>query len=451
MKRLSVTLLAAAVAVSACSDSPVAPAPEQTRADGATFGPSTVTTAADLQDALDLAAMTEGPSIIYIRGMVALDEPLVYMGSDDLQIRGLGNAYLVGPTTPISEPSNSGNRVGEPTVGDALQVMGGADLYIRNLGFKGSTGHGIYMELPGDASGQAMVDFYGVDFEDQGLSALWIEDQANAAGDINSDASIYLALEKVTVTGTGFATDADGGCPGASEDDGCGWADFDGIRINEGGDGGITMRFSNVRMNGNAGDGIEFDEKGPGDVAGTVINATFNENGSQPQFPEDLEDGFDIDEAGDGGIDISLLGVNINENIDEGLDLDEEGEGDIAVELLLVRANGNADDNIKLSEDADLEDADLTDAEDTGGIEVNFVRVTANGAVDGDGINLEEFGGGTITGSIASSRINGNADDGLQAEQVAAPGDADGVIDLIRTVINGNGDDDLNLENVDAG
>jgi hypothetical protein len=114
-----------------------------------------------------------------------------------------------------------------------------------------------------------------------------------------------------------------------------------------------------------------------------------------PQFTEHLEDGFDIDEAGDGSVILAMSRTSISGNFDEGLDLDEEGDGDIDVTLEDVQANGNADDNIKFSEDADQEDVPVLGA-DSGGIMVDFDRVRASGALDGDGINLEEFGEGRI-------------------------------------------------------
>jgi len=444
MKRISVLLTATAIVATACSESPAEPASEIGAA-GLSSAASAVSSAADLQAALDVAASTPGPSTVVVRGVIHLEDPLTYVSSYDLEIVGRG-ARLIGPDDPIAEPTNSGARVGEPTVGDALQILGAPDLTVRNVRFEEQTGHGIYFELPSGAAGTVHIRMTGVRFTGQGLSALWYEDQESERGVIESAAGVHLGLERVQVLGTGFAADEDGGCPGAEEEDGCPWADFDGMRINEGGDGGLDFAFRNVRFLENAGDGIEFDETGAGHVTGAVVRGMFDRNGSQPQFLEDLEDGFDIDEAGPGSVDLSMELTTIDQNIDEGLDLDEEGEGDIVLALHQIGASGNQDDNIKLSEDADREDEPDSGIE-SGGILIDISGLRANGALDGDGVKLEEFGRGRILGAIDRSQIRQNDSDGLEAEQVNQGADVDGALTLTRTQIRQNGTD-IDLENV---
>lgn len=445
LPRLGAVLLA--VAAAACSDSPVQPATSvdavTAEAPRAGLGP-VAGDAASLQAALDAVAAGDESTII-VQGRIVLDAPLVYTGDNDLTLLGRG-ARIVGPFAEIDAPTPSAARVGEPTVGDALQIFGAPDLAIEGVRFEGQTGHGIYFEVYAEATGTVGIDLTGVDFRGQGLSALWFEDQENAAGPIESDASVSLSLERVSVRGTGFADGPSDICALNDEDLGCEWADFDGMRINEGGLGDIAMDFRNVDFRGNAGDGIEFDETDAGAVLGAVTNGSFDDNGSQPQFPVDLEDGFDIDEAGDGGIRLAMERVSINGNIDEGLDLDEEGNGDVELSLVRVNAIGNQDDNVKVSEDADLED--VGPAGDTGGVFFSFTQLRANGALDGDGVALEGFGAGRVVGTIERSQIRRNADDGLQAEQAAGGPGVDGEIAIVRSQIRGNADDDLNLDNI---
>jgi hypothetical protein len=450
LPRIGAMLLA--VATAACADSPTAPGAvvETVTAETPRAGDRgpVVRDAHSLQAALDEAAAGSGPATIVVQGRIVLEAPLAYTGDNDLTLLGRG-AQIVGPFAAIDAPTPSAERVGEPTVGDALQIFGAPDLRIRDVRFRGQTGHGIYFEVPGEATGTVQIDFTGVRFRGQGLSGLWFEDQANAAGAIESDASVHLALQRVSVRGTGFADGPSEICGLNDEDLGCEWADFDGMRINEGGAGDITLAFRNVDFRGNAGDGIEFDETGAGSVGGRVVNGAFDGNGAQPQFPVDLEDGFDIDEAGEGGIALAMTRVGINRNVDEGLDLDEEGSGDVELTLVRVRALENQDDNVKVSEDADLEDVAEADlVEGTGGIVVAFTQLRASGSLDGDGVGLEGFGAGRVVGTIDRSRIRRNADDGLQAEQSTGGPGVDGELTIVRSRIRGNGDDDLNLENI---
>lgn len=437
MKRL-LTVLAATALATACSDdaSDVPAVPFEPEL--AVFDASTES---ELQDALTTAQSNGQADVIHIRGNIALSQPLTYTSDEDLTLQGHG-ARITGPQTPIAPPPNSSSRVGEPTVGDALQVIGvnGApDLTIDNVWFEQSTGHGIYFEVSENATGTVDLRLSNVHLKFNGLSGLWFEDQASTAqGDIDSDASVSLHLLDVQVLNNGFATDEDGGCPGASEDDGCEWSDFDGIRINEGGDGDIHFDLENVRILLNAADGLELDEKGDGDVEGSVVNGNFDLNGPQPQLTADLEDGFDIDEAGDGTVAVHFERVSVDGNLDEGIDLDEEGDGNIEAWFSHVSASRNQDDNIKFSEDADLEEEGVDT--DHGSILIDFAYLTVTRSPDGDGIKLEEFAGGVISGDIANSTVILNDSDGLDLDAQDA---GDGTVTLTHVNASMNGDDDI--------
>jgi hypothetical protein len=436
MKRTLVVLSTLLLpAVWACSDSPVqVPFEEELVASEARLVAPAATDAASLQAALDAAALTGG--MVVVRGTIVLDDPLTYVSDNSLTIMGQRGARIVGPFDAIDAPSSSSERVGEETVGDALQILGEPDLTLRNLTFDGQTGHGIYFELTDDATGTVNLDLNGVTFTDQGLSAIWFEDQAGGSqampDPINSDASVHLDFTRVTVMGTGFADGESEICDIEDEDDpdfGCEWADFDGMRFNEGGLGDITFRFRGVDINGNAGDGIEFDEVDDGHVNGSVVNSFFNKNGSQPQFPQDIEDGFDIDEAGPGGIHLALDNTQVSDNIDEGTDLDENGSGDVRFTARRLVATGNVDENIKITESED-------DPTGTGDIILHMSNVTADGALEGRGTRFEEFGEGGVVGSITSSSFSGNLEDtGLRIDE-----EGEGSIDvaLNRVLTNDN-------------
>ena len=437
-------LLALSFAWAACSDSPVDPS-GPVGVPGVAEAPPVApaaTDAASLQAALDLAAGTGGTVIV--QGTIVLTDPLTYTSDQNLTLMGRQDARIVGPTTPIAAPSNSGARVGEETVGDALQVVGDGDLTIRNLAFEGQSGHGVYRELTDDASGTVTIDLSQVVFTGQGLSGMWVEDQtggSEAAPDpIQSDASIHLAFVNVTVSGTGFAEDAGQSCRALEEEDGCPWADFDGMRFNEGGLGDITFDFRSVDFSDNAGDGAEFDEIGDGGVQGSVAASFFNRNGEQPQFPADVEDGFDIDEAGDGGVHLEMRNVEVSDNVDEGVDLDENGSGDVFLGAENLAATGNVDENIKITESED-------DPTGAGDIVLDLVNVTADGSLDSRGARFEEFGEGGVRGLIRGSSFSNNTeDDGLRIDE-----EGEGSVGVQLRQVDGSGNDGQGLQITENG
>ena len=68
------------------------------------------------------------------------------------------------------------------------------------------------------------------------------------------------------------------------------------------------------------------------------------------EFALDLDDGFDIDEADAGTLDILAIGGEVNGNLDEGMDMDESGDGDLVGTYVGTTARGNSDDGYKHSE-----------------------------------------------------------------------------------------------------
>lgn len=86
----------------------------------------------------------------------------------------------------------------------------------------------------------------------------------------------------------------------------------------------------------------------------------------------DLDDGFDIDEAGAGDVNVSISHVQANNNMDEGLDFDESGAGNINAIISKTKVNGSYDDGIQLSElgtghiDATLKKVSVADSTNYG-------------------------------------------------------------------------------------
>ena len=103
----------------------------------------------------------------------------------------------------------------------------------------------------------------------------------------------------------------------------------------------------------------------------------------------DLDDAFDIDEAGAGDISGAVVDVELIDNYDEGLDYDEEDAGSIEATAVAVRAFGNVDEAIKYSE------------EDAGDV-IGVVKGTKS---DGD-LEFEEEGPGDVDGTILGSAFD---------------------------------------------
>jgi hypothetical protein len=383
---------------------------------------------------------------------IQTESSIEYTGSQSLRVLGRGATI---------EPVDS--QLAEPAAEfDLFISSGAADLLLRDLTFQGSNLNGIFIPIPGDASGTVDVELDRVSLVDNALSGLLIDDQIS-----DSPASINFSMTRTNIIGNGFKP---------------GFDDFDGVRVNEGGDGSIlsSIRFSTVE--GNAGDGVEYDERDAGDVVLRASHSSFNYNGTQPQLPSDLEDGLDIDEAGEGSIHARLIRVEASGNEDEGIDFDESGTGDLIAHLLHVRANGNLDENIKLSEDADAEppdpdDFDLDDAAQlqefqdaldsvnqaaSGDLIAHLVLVQANDSRDGDGIRFEEFGLGNLIANLLLVETDNNDDEGIQvsegselydAPEVNLPEQNEGnlIMRLIGSRVTNNGDKGVQVEQFGVG
>ncbi|KQI69099.1 hypothetical protein AN189_05795 [Loktanella sp. 3ANDIMAR09] len=402
-----------------------------------------------LSEALAQASAATTPATILIttEGDIALDATATYDGAAPLTLIGRGQTLTAN---------------GDFTL---LAIAQGADVTIHALNFTGpggfdianqstgTPGKGIYVGVPQDATGTVTLTLQDVTVRDVAGHGIHLSDcsladacgaGAGGGGD-GSAASISVMLNGVTVENAGHGS-----------------FDSDGVRVDERGDGDITFHASASRFISVGADGVELDEGDAGDVRVTSIDNHYDLNGNycdpavvagflpdpdegefepgvlaeadapgpvtgspddrcierevdlhddgsvaEYAFGIDLDDGFDVDEAGDGSIIATLTGGQIMNNTDEGLDFDEAGAGDITLTLVGAMAEGNTDDAIKLSE------------EDAGDVTVVATAITAR-ANGGKGIVLEEADAGdlALTGVDLSTEANDDGDDtGLELVQ----------------------------------
>lgn len=322
---------------------------------------------------------------------IQLSAPVIYTGSQPLKLIGK-NAIIDG--------SNAGSFTLDQdltaiTEDGTLIFNTAADITIRDLTVANSATRGVVVNIPESAEGEDIsIKLRNVNIIDSALFGLHIDDNADEFDDGSTGSAIGIDLK---ITHSNFIGN------------GTGAIDFDGVRVDERGEGDINALITHTHIDGNGGDGIELDEAGSGDVEATMINVSIDNNGFYNE--EDLDDGFDIDEADEGDIDVKLVQVSANNNMDEGLDFDEAGEGDVELTLRHVKAINNNDEGIK----ADEEDAGDID------IKIKHTDVIDNGD---DGIQLTELGEGKISGSLKHINAADNTKYGVKAEQWVAEDEA---------------------------
>lgn len=238
----------------------------------------------------------------------------------------------------------------------------------------------------------------------------------NESGGFGTEASFDVKLTKVTVMDSGF-----------------GQQDADGIRVDERSHGGVNLVAKNIWLRNVGADGIEIDEAGDDGVTVKMKNANFVGNGSYcgqadktvlfdlytesgqseddfadlydcvdeiddkeagaDQIVLDLDDAFDIDEAGGGSVHIEMKNAKILANDDEGLDFDEAGDGGISFMGKNFILADNGDEGIKLSEE-DAGDVSLT------------VKNLVNGKGETNDIEVESEDEGTGSVAIKNAKID---------------------------------------------
>ncbi len=338
-------------------------------------------------------------------GTVALQSSVTYTGGQKLTINGRG---------VVIEPEAGG--IFDLFVGD-----GGGDIRLEVMTLQNSGGAGVFIDVPDDATGTMAVSLLQVTLADNGLEGLLIDDCDGPDLDTcgGSDAGVDLTVSSSTISGNGRS-------PGVS--------DVDAIRINERGGGDVSVSIQNSSIDSNGGDGLEVEEGHAGTVHLIARNSTLNDNGDQD--PDDLEDGIDIDERGEGDVVVNFVNVVVRDCYDEAIDLNEDDEGDIDARFIRVQALGaKGGDGIRCREDGD------------GSIVVVATQTSAIGN-DDEGIQLEEQGEGDLVVQLQEVASIDNDDHGIQMEESDGGSLGAQLNDLI---VDNNNDDGLQMEEADEG
>ncbi len=295
---------------------------------------------------------------------ITLTKPVIYTGKQTLMLDG-NDTVIDGSLAGISLLDRNLTII---TDKGSLIFNTAADIKINNLTVKNSATRGIVINIPDNATGDDItVTLHKVNVLDSALFGLHIDDNTDNfdGGSFGSEIGIKLQISESNFTGNGISA-----------------IDFDGIRIDERGEGHIDVRITNTHIDGNGGDGIELDEAGEGDVTVNIEHVTLNNNGFYNK--KDFDDGFDIDEAGGGDIRVHLSQVQVNDNMDEGLDFDEADSGDMQLEFNKVSVMNNLDEGIKIVE------------KNTGDISAKLTKLK----VKKNGIQFTELGKGEIRATL---------------------------------------------------
>ncbi len=416
MKRFSGFAIAGALVLAGCDDS-------SDSKDASPLGPTISTAVASVTTGADagpgslraaIAAAELDPSVTRVRiapgvGTIALSSPIFYSGPQALAIQGGG-----------AELDAGGIGSGELA---AVLVDGASGFSISDLTISNSSGTALTVKVPAAATGSFTVELERFTARNSGLHGVLINDQAEYFNDPESTSPDGSAAGLVVrVTASRF------------EDNGFADADQDGLRVNEGGPGTLDFIVQGTTFTGNGADGLELDERAAGDVTYTVQQTDFLGNGTKVNDPIDFDDGFDVDESGDGSQIGRFMQVKANDNAEEGLDLNENDAGDLRVEMTQVEASGNAEEGVDLEEDDDfIGGGDLI-------TDLRNVVTLRNGSVTGDaGLKLRERGDGSILSRIVDPTASSNLIDGIQLrEQDAGVVDAE-IVGATASANAGNG------------
>lgn len=399
MKRIFIAGLA--VVAAACSDSPVASSLESfaSSANGASDrGFAVVTNSDDAGPGSFRAAVQQAnadPSIGRIkfagRREVRLESSVEYTGARALTIDG-------------THATIDGSALAS---GDAFRATGGGDLTVKGLVVRNAPESGINVEVPSTSTGLTTVTLHEVQIVGNRGHGVVVNDQAAPDEAGNPDASPPIppnmagsaASVRVVVTGSRF------------EANGFGAIDRDGLRINEGDDGELTVSITGSRATGNGADGIELDERGSGSVSFVMANTQLSGNGSFTTV--DLDDGIDVDEAGPGDLIGSVTSSSASDNFEEGFDLNENDAGDFRVDMTDVEASRNREEGLDFEEDDDFAGG--------GNLITTLVDVTANGNAAGDaGLKIREKGVGDLDADLTRVTASNNLTSGVQVREDAA-------------------------------
>jgi hypothetical protein len=324
------TVVIATLAVAACSDSsPVAPATPvgPSAANGAFVdGDIIVSTSDDAGPGSFREAIAQASANASIQsigflpkvGKIHLESPVTFTGTQGLTING-----------------NKATIDGSGAVGTAFTTTRGGDLTLIDITFRDAPGSGVDVDVPNPFTGTVDITLINVDIIGNGDHGFVVNDQDDpTTPDVEppvnptktgSAASINLTAINTRFIGNGYTV-----------------SDRDGLRVNEGGAGDISVKLEGVIAEANAADGIELDERDVGDVTIDVSGTSFIKNG--PFDPNDLDDGFDIDEWNEGSITGTVVSSIAFHNFEEGFDFNENNAGNLTVNMTDVTATSNGEE-----------------------------------------------------------------------------------------------------------
>jgi hypothetical protein len=317
---------------------------------------------------------------------IHLRQKIEFSGTQDLAIIGNG-ATLDGSSAP-----------GDP----AFLASGGGDLSVSGLNVRNAQAEGISVQVPPTATGTIRVSLFnvaivnnlghGVLVNDQEDDFTPEDEQPNANG---SAASVDVSVFNCRFVHNGYSV-----------------SDRDGLRVNEGGEGDLSITVKLSQAEDNGADGIEVDERGAGDIRVDMFGSRLTGNG--PFDPNDLDDGFDIDEW-DGGSIIGTIVLSLaNRNREEGFDFNENNDGDLRVDMQFVEANGNGEEGIDLEEDDDFGNSgDLVTV-------MSHVATIGNGNGADGGLKIREKQTGNLDVTLTSVLSADNFGSGIFVRESAA-------------------------------
>ena len=396
---------------------------------------------------------------------ISVDSTLQYSSRSPLTLIGTGQTIKLADNQTI------------------LAVTQGANLSVSNLAFEGlkdfysitnrgdldgPAGKGIFVDVRDDQTGMVYVTLNNVSVSGVANHGVHVSDcsladdcgAGSGGGGEGSPASIYVQANNLHIS-----------------DVGNGKFDADGLRVDDRGPGSIYFAAYRSSFTHVGADGVELDEGGEGDVVVQTIATDFSNNGgycdptlmepfvpspdeaefdeSEQVLPEsvpvitgspdnscierevdlydsgyveayefalDLDDGIDLDEAGEGSLYASMVRSTINGNLDEGVDFDEAGAGDIQVSFRNTEASENRDDGFKMSE------------EDDGDV-IGDVRRSAARSNGGKGFVFEEENDGDLHVTVVRTTTYNNDDSDDTGIEVAQDDDGEGTLRVRRSDI----------------
>ena len=330
---------------------------------------------------------------------ISLSGTVVYTGPQPLTIEG-NNAIIDGTNANAA----------------AFVANGGGDLTVRHLTVRGAPGEGINVEVPGEATGTIGVTLFHVVIANNGGHGVLVNDQVDPSApepparpvSTGSAAAVRVKVHASRFTHNGYTV-----------------TDRDGLRVNEGGAGDLTIEITESVFEENAADGVEVDERGEGSVYVQMSGSLLRANG--PFDPTDLDDGFDIDELDGGSIIGAIVSSKALDNFEEGFDFNENDNGDLRVDMYDVEASRNGEEGIDYEEDDDFGNS--------GDLVSTFALITANDNRYGDGsLKIREKQAGDLQVAVDGVKASGSGFvDGMPVldEDVDPEADADDINEAV--------------------